>query len=126
MHDLVNKVRYFKIALLLLCTLVPYLEWGKTQSAFLFEIEWLVIKSIFVNPFSIVHPLILLPLFGQLLILVFGVFITRFYPVLFGIILVSALILLILFVGIFSLNILVVVYCIPFVFAATFFYSNRG
>ena len=122
MYDLVNKFKYFKIALLLLSTLVPYLEWGKTQSAFLFEIEWLVFKSIFVNPFSIVHPLILLPLFGQLLILDFGVFIPRFYPVLFGIVLVSALILFILFVGIFSINILVVLSCIPFVFATAFFY----
>ncbi|MDF1699458.1 MAG: hypothetical protein P1U56_26635 [Saprospiraceae bacterium] len=54
--------------LLVLFSLVGYLEWGEHSSSFLFEVEIVVLKEAFSNLGSIVHPLIILPLLGQVLL----------------------------------------------------------
>jgi len=57
-------------SLVLITSLFGYLEWGQDQSQFLFEAEADIFQKLFTNPGSVVHPFILLPLAGQLLLLI--------------------------------------------------------
>lgn len=45
-----------------------YLEWGGGNEQFLFQIEWDVITKLLSAPASMMHPLVLIPLLGQLLL----------------------------------------------------------
>ncbi|WP_026711308.1 hypothetical protein [Flavobacterium filum] len=56
--------------LLFITSFFGYLEWGKDNHSFIFEVEWEVIAKVFSNPLAIVHPFILLPLLGQMLIFI--------------------------------------------------------
>ncbi|MBX2892165.1 MAG: hypothetical protein KF734_14655 [Saprospiraceae bacterium] len=56
-------------AALVLTSLFGYLEWGKGNSTFLFQGEYEILTKLFNDPQSVIHPFILLPLFGQLLLL---------------------------------------------------------
>jgi len=58
------------LILLILSSFTGYLEWGKGNSAFLYEAEIDVLKKLFTKPREATHPLTLLPLFGQILLLV--------------------------------------------------------
>lgn len=55
---------------LILTSLLGYLEWGKDNSMFLFQGEIDVISKLFTDPTSVIHPFTLLPLIGQLLLVV--------------------------------------------------------
>ena len=55
---------------LLLSSFIGYLEWGKDQSNFLIESEIEVITKAFSDIGAIIHPFILLPLLGQLLLII--------------------------------------------------------
>lgn len=63
------KVKYLHLALIL-TPLTGYLQWGKDQHAFLYQVEGDLLSRIFSDPASVMHPLVLLPLAGQLLLLV--------------------------------------------------------
>jgi hypothetical protein len=54
--------------LLILTSLIGYLEWGTTNHLFLFEAEGEIIKKLMTDPMSVLHPFILMPLAGQLLL----------------------------------------------------------
>lgn len=54
------------VVLLLLTSLIGYTEWGKGQSMFLFQMEYEVFFGAKENFKSLSHPLIILPLLGQL------------------------------------------------------------
>ncbi len=54
---------------LVLTSLIGYLEWGEDKTAFLFQVEAVILSKLFQDPASIVHPFVLLPLAGQLLLL---------------------------------------------------------
>lgn len=56
--------------LLLLSSLLVYLEWGEDQHMFLIQGEIDVLGMLTENPWSVVHPFVLLPLVGQLLLLI--------------------------------------------------------
>ena len=56
--------------LLILFSFVGYLEWGKDQAMFLVEGEWDVLIKLFTSPTEILHPFIILPLIGQILLMV--------------------------------------------------------
>jgi hypothetical protein len=56
--------------MLIFTSLFGYLEWGKDSHSFLFQVEFEVFSQFFTNPASVPHPFILVPLFGQVLILV--------------------------------------------------------
>lgn len=60
----------FLNALLLVTSLLGYLEWSGDSHTFLFQAEAEIIFKIFTNPSSIIHPFILLPLLGQILLLI--------------------------------------------------------
>ena len=55
---------------LILFSGMGYLEWGNEQSTFLFQAEFDIITKLFTNPISVLHPFTILPIIGQLLILI--------------------------------------------------------
>jgi len=55
--------------LLLLSSLIGYLEWGQNRKMFLFQLEGEIFSKVLKDSVSIIHPFILLPLLGQVLLL---------------------------------------------------------
>jgi hypothetical protein len=51
--------------LLLLSSLFGYLEWVGSNQSFLAEAEYEILKKLFTDPKSIIHPYILLPLLDK-------------------------------------------------------------
>lgn len=104
------------IALLLLSFSCGYMEWGKGQkSTFIFQAVIDFFYNLKNEPKALAHPLILLPLIGMSL-LVYTLF--QKYPssilVVSGLACLSVLILLLLGIGLFSLNLKIVISVIPF------------
>lgn len=56
--------------LLIITSLFGYLEWGGGNHSFLFQAEGEVLAKIFTDPASVLHPLTVLPMIGQLLLLI--------------------------------------------------------
>ncbi|MBK7867734.1 MAG: hypothetical protein IPJ75_12585 [Ignavibacteriales bacterium] len=56
--------------LLVITSLLGYLEWGKDERIFLLEGEILIISKLFTDFTSVIHPFILLPMAGQILLIV--------------------------------------------------------
>ena len=111
---IVTRIRIYTV-LLLLTSLAGFMEWGTGSSAFLFETEMFVLSKMFTDFFSVLHPLILLPLAGQLMLLaaVFQRRPSRF--LLFGgIILLSLIMVVILIAGILGVNPRMVLSVAPF------------
>lgn len=54
--------------LLIFTSLIGYLEWGTSNHLFLFEAEGEIVEKLFTDPMSVLHPFILMPLAGQLLL----------------------------------------------------------
>jgi hypothetical protein len=54
--------------LVILTSLIGFLQWGKGNSMFLFQAEAEVLSKLFVSPMDVIHPLIILPLLGQILL----------------------------------------------------------
>ncbi|WP_222166554.1 hypothetical protein [Edaphocola aurantiacus] len=102
--------------LLVLTSIIGYLEWGKDASVFFFQAELQILNKLFTDPQSVLHPLILLPLAGQLLLL-FTLFQKKVSPYLtyFGMAAIALLILFMGIVGLISSNISIVISSIPFV-----------
>ena len=55
---------------LLLTSLIGYLEWGGNNNTFLFQAEGEILSKLFTDPGSVVHPFTLLPMAGQLILIV--------------------------------------------------------
>jgi hypothetical protein len=55
---------------LVLTSLIGYLEWGGGHSTFLFQAEVELFSKGLADPASVIHPLTLLPVFGQLALVV--------------------------------------------------------
>ncbi|MCC7244902.1 MAG: hypothetical protein IT269_04435, partial [Saprospiraceae bacterium] len=55
--------------LLIFTSLSGYLEWGGGNHVLLFQAEADVLKKLWTEPMSVVHPFTLLPLVGQLILL---------------------------------------------------------
>ena len=54
----------------LLTSLFGYLEWGTDQKMFLWEGEIDVLSKLITDPLSVLHPFTLLPMLGQILLLI--------------------------------------------------------
>ena len=104
--------------LLILFSLIGFLEWGDQQQ-FLFQIEWELLGKLFTEPLSILHPLTILPLLGQLLLL-FTLFQKQPSKKLtyIGITCISILFIIILLVGVLGLNYKVILSSLPFLITA--------
>ncbi len=55
---------------LILTSLIGYLEWGGDNQSFLFQTEYELLSKVITDPQSIAHPFIVLPLLGQLLLVI--------------------------------------------------------
>ncbi len=64
-----NKSKILNLGLIL-TSLFGYLEWGTDMQMFLFQGEYEVVSKLIHDPMSVVHPFTLLPLIGQLLLLI--------------------------------------------------------
>ncbi len=47
-----------------------YLEWSGDSHSFLVEAEWELFSKVFTSPQSVIHPFILLPFMGQILLVI--------------------------------------------------------
>jgi len=56
--------------LLIITSLVGYLEWGGNNQVFLFEAEAEIISKLFTDPVAALHPFTILPLMGQVLLII--------------------------------------------------------
>jgi len=101
--------------LLLISTFIGYLEWGTDQSSFIVQSEWEVLKKVPEDPLSLLHPFILLPVAGQLLLL-FDIFKKNKGKKLsvIAIVLMSLLYLMILFIGLLDMNFKKILSALPF------------
>lgn len=55
--------------LLVITSLLGYLEWGGNNAIFLGQAEFDIIQKIFWDPLSVAHPFVLLPLVGQIILI---------------------------------------------------------
>ena len=109
-----TKVRVLLLALVL-TFLCGYMEWGQGQSAFLAQTEYELFFRRGLSTDSMVHPLVLLPFAGQLLLLVNTLLAKpRRRLATAGLVLMGVLALMILLVGILSRNIWMVLSILPF------------
>jgi len=106
--------------LLLVSSLICYLEWGRDNSGFLFQVEYAVFAKASADSF--LHPLVLIPLIGQILLLV-STF--KKQPskrlTLIGLLLIGVLVLMVSLVGLLSMNAKIVASTVPFIFISVFF-----
>ncbi len=55
---------------LILTSLLGFLEWGTDKKQFLFQMEAEIVSKLFTDPVSVIHPLTILPLAGQILLFI--------------------------------------------------------
>ncbi len=106
---------------LLLTFLFSYLEWGKDNHTFIFQGEAEVFLQAKNNPGVILHPAILIPLLGQILLL-YTLFQQKPGRVLTltGLACLSTIILMLIVAGINTFNTRILVSLIPFIITAIF------
>lgn len=103
------------IVLLLITSLFVYLEWGGDNSSFLFKLEFDVLGKLISNPVSVLHPFVMFPLLGQMLLLIALFFNSPGKWLLFaGIVFLSLLPAVILLVGLLSVNIKILLSLLPY------------
>ena len=115
-----NKIKLLNIALVL-SSMLGYLQWGDNNSVILFKAEAEVIFKLFTDPGSAAHPFTLVPLFGQVFLII-TLFQNTPDPTLtyIGMSCIGFLLLFILFIGIISLSLKVIVSTLPFVCLSIF------
>lgn len=108
-------------ALLIITSLFGYLEWGGSQHTFLFKAEGELLAKFFTDPVSALHPFTVLPLTGQLLLLI-SLLLRNPKPWLAftGMALIGLLMLMVLLVGILSMNLKVAVSSLPFIILSVY------
>jgi hypothetical protein len=102
--------------LILLSSLLVYLEWSKTERIFLFEIEASILWKLFTDFSSVLHPFIILPFVGQML-LMFSLFQkkTNKRLIYLGIACLAVLIVFIFGIGLLSMNLKITLSSLPFI-----------
>lgn len=103
--------------LLVLSSLIGYLEWSGNNHLFIVEAEREIILKLFTDPNSIIHPLIILPIGGQILLLL-TLFQKKPNKIMtyISIAMLGCLLYLMLFIGIFSFNYKIIISTLPFLF----------
>ncbi|EAZ79915.1 hypothetical protein [Algoriphagus machipongonensis] len=112
------KIRLL-IFLMIVSSLFGYLEWGGGNHSFLFQVEGEFAAKLFVDPKSVLHPLTVFPIIGQILLLI-TVFQAKPNRILIyiGIAGLGLLIGFMCFVGLIGLNMKIVFSTIPFLVLA--------
>ena len=113
-----NKI---KILFLFISSQFVYLSWGKESAAFLFQMEYEIVTKLFTNPTSALHPFTVIPMLGQLLLLIT---LLQKTPTTFllktGIGCLLFLIGFVFIIGLLSLRLPIIVSTIPFITLAFF------
>lgn len=107
--------------LVIIASLIGYLEWGNKQHVFVFQAEAQIFFSILKHPNSVFHPLVILPFLGQLL-LASNIFKPNPKSIIsiLGICCIGVLFLLVLLAGLLSKNYKIIIFTIPFFTSAYF------
>ncbi|MEN8248355.1 MAG: hypothetical protein ABFS32_05450 [Bacteroidota bacterium] len=114
---------------LILTSLIGYLEWGGNNSMFLFQGEYDILTKLFIDPLSVVHPFTILPLLGQIILLI-----TLFQKIpgklltYIGMIGIGVLMLMIFIVGIISFNYWILLSSLPYLITSAWvivYYRKR-
>lgn len=102
--------------LLLATSLCAYLEWGGKQHLFLFQAELMLFSKLMHDPLAVLHPMIVLPFIGQVLLLItlFQKKPNKLYTIL-SLIFLGMLIVFIFVVGLLSLNMKITIASFPFI-----------
>ena len=102
--------------LLLATSLCAYLEWGGKQHLFLFQAELMLFSKLMHDPLAILHPMIVLPFIGQVLLLItlFQKKPNWLYTIL-SLIFLGVLNVFIFVVGLLSLNMKITIASFPFI-----------
>lgn len=114
--------------LLILSSLFGYLEWGGGNHMFLFTAEKEIVTKLCIDPKSVIHPFILFPLIGQVLLMI-----TLFQKkpsktlTYIGMSMLGVLLLFMLFAGILGFNLKIICSTLPFLLFAViaFFYIRK-
>jgi hypothetical protein len=107
--------------LLIISSLLGYLEWNGSNHIFLFQVEAEIFSKLFASPVSALHPFIILPLLGQI-----SLFATLFQKTpskalyYIGISGIGLLIGLMFIIGLMSTNIKILCSTLPFVIVCCF------
>ena len=113
---------------LLVTSLIGYHEWGLDHHAFVFQMEWEVISKMIKDFSSGLHPLVLLPIIGQILLL-FTLFQKEPRKIItfLGIGMISLLLLFFFLIGLFNLNAKTILTFLPFIILSiiTIQYNRR-
>ncbi|GAB2813649.1 hypothetical protein [Ferruginibacter profundus] len=107
--------------LLILTSLLGFLQWGKGNKLFLLQAEAEIITKLFTHPLTVLHPLTILPLLAQILLLV-TIFQKKVSTTLtyFGIGGLSMLLLLMFVIGVMSVNLEIIWSTLPFLAVAVY------
>jgi NAD/NADP transhydrogenase beta subunit len=111
--------------LLVLTSLLGFLEWGGGHHVFLFQAETEIFAKLLTEPASVVHPFTVVPLLGQLL-LIYTLFQTKPSRLLTMLGMASLALLLgfMFVVGVLGLNLKIIVSVIPFMIVTVFTIRN--
>jgi len=106
--------------LVILASLIGYLEWGQGNHSFLWEAEYDVFKKIGSQPKEVMHPFIIVPIIGQLLLLS-SLFLKKpIKSILYlGMACIGLLLVVMFVVGIFASNLEIIVSTFPFFIASS-------
>ena len=111
--------------LIILSSLFVYLEWGKDNHSFLFQAEYEVLYKLISDPVAALHPLTLIPLLGQILLLI-SVF--KHEPgkwmIITGVISLGILLGFILVIGSMVPNVKMILSTIPFMLFVTWLWKD--
>ncbi len=114
--------------LLIISSLFGYLEWGGGNHMFLFIAEKEIVTKLFIDPKSVIHPFILFPLIGQVLLMI-SLFQKKPSKKLtyIGMSMLGVLLLFMLFIGLLGSNLKIICSTIPFLLFAfiTFFHLRK-
>ena len=114
--------------LLIVTSLIGYLEWSGDSSSFLFQAEAEIFSKVFSDPQSVLHPFTVIPFIGQLLLL-FTLFQNKPSRILTytGIFSLGFLMVFLFVIGVISMNIRIIASTIPFlsVSVATLIHLRR-
>lgn len=101
---------------LLATSLTGYLEWGGGNQIFLWKAEWNVLLQLFFNPEQAAHPFTLIPMLGQML-LVLSLFVPKYFRwlTLAGIACISLLLYFMFVIGLLGMNMKILLSTLPYV-----------
>lgn len=115
-----TKTKLLNISLIT-TSLMVFLEWGGNNSQFLIQLEWELLTKLLVDPVSVLHPFTVLPLIGQILLVI-----TIFQKSpsrrlsLIGMLLLGFLIYFVLIIGLIALNLKIFAFAVPYAIVSIF------